>query len=339
MKGKLFIDGKDAFIAYGIFVAQYGFQQLIQFPAFKKVDTFEWADDDGIEVDLSDPKLDTRTLQITFGITNVRYAEDLFDELSIGAYHTFEFRELNRTYRLRMTSCGTFKSKYRLGTLTLTFADDFPVVPTDTSYPLGITDIRQIGYEIDGIDMSQFGAYILDGTDETIRKSANVRDNMRISTRDMNGAIYDNSHVTFKAKDITLKCLINCTGIDEFWKRYNSLFAVLLDADERRFYYAALGNEYTCYYKSMSVQKFDIRRGNRVWCEFSVVLTITDYHPVGQYMLLADENLNILELTDNGNPTFIRIRPRRGISLLVHERGEYLTITESANETKIFINN
>lgn len=337
MKNRLYIDGHDAFIEYGIFVEQGGYKQVIQFPAFKTLDMTEWPDEDGIEVDLESPQLNTRTLSIQFCITNVRYAEDLFDELSIGAYHTFEFRDLKRTYRLRMTQNGSFKSKIKLGKLTVSFADDFPVVPTGDYYPLGKTDIRQVGYEVDGIDMSQFGAYVLDGTDESIRKAANVRENLKISTKDIRGVIYDNSTVKFKSKDVTLKCLINCNGIDEFWKRYDALFAVLLDADERRFYYSALGNEYQCYYKSMNVSKFDILRNNHVWCEFSVVLTIIDYRPVGQYMLLAHEDFNLVEVELDGTPTFIRIRPRRGISLLIHERGEFLTI-DKANEITLFFN-
>lgn len=337
MKNRLFIDGHDAFTEYGIFVEQGGYNQVIQFPAFKTLDTTEWPDDDGIEVDLESPQLNTRTLSIQFCIVNIRYAEDLFDELSIGAYHTFEFKDLKRTYRLRMTQNGSFKSKIKLGKLTLTFADDFPVIPSGEYYPLGKSDIRQIGYEVDGIDMSQFGAYVLDGTDESIRKAASVRENLKISTKDIAGVIYDNSTVKFKTKDVTLKCLINCTGIDEFWRRYDALFAVLLDADERRFYYSALGNEYQCYYKSMSVSKFDILRNNRVWCEFSVVLTIIDYRPVGQYMVLAHENFDLVEVLTDGEPTLIRIRPRRGISLLVHERGEYLTI-DKANEITLFFN-
>nr|DAL02901.1 MAG TPA: hypothetical protein [Caudoviricetes sp.] len=337
MKGKLFIDGHDAFTEYGIFVEQNGYRQIIQYPAFKKLDTTEWPDDDGIEVDLESPQLDTRTLQIQFCIVNVRYAEDLFDELSNGSYHTFEFTELKRTWRLRMTQNGSFKSRIKLGKITVSFADDFPVVPSGEFYPLGKTDIRQIGYEVDGVDMSQFGAYVLDGSDESIRKAANVRDNLKISTKDMRGIIYDGSAVTFKSKDVTLKCLINCDGIDEFWRRYDALFAVLLDADERRFYYAALGNEYNCYYKSMSVSKFDILRNNHVWCEFSIVLTVIDYHPVGQYMLLAHEDFALVEVELSGNPTFIRIRPKRGISLLIHERGEFLTI-DKANEITLFFN-
>jgi hypothetical protein len=336
-KDRLYIDGLDAAIEYGLFVEQYGYKELIQFPAFKTPDTTEWIDEDGIEVDLDAPQLDTRTLQIQFVILNVRYAEDLFDELASGAYHTFEFRELGKTYNLRMTQNGTFKQNVTLGKLTLTFADDFPEVPTGEYYALGKTDIRQVGYEIDGIDVSQFGAYILDGTDESIRKAAAVRENLKISTKDISGIIYDNSAVTFKSKDVTLKLLINCDDITEFWRRYNALFSVLLDADERRFYYSALGNEYQCYYKSMSVSKFDILRNGRVWCEFSVVLTFIDYRPVGQYMLLAHEDYDLVEVELDNTPTLIRIRPRHGISLLTHESGEYITI-DTSNEITLYIN-
>lgn len=338
MKNKLFIDGRDAFIEYGVFVEQNGFKQLIQFAAFKKIDTTDWPEEDGIEADLTEPKLDTRTLQIQFCITNTRYAEDLFDELSIGAYHTFEFREIKKTYRLRMTQNGSFSSLIKLGKLTLTFSDDFPVIPTGTHYDLDKSDIRQIGFEIDGIDFSQFGAYVLKGSEDNIRKSAGTKGNLKISTKNNAGVIYDSSAVSFKSKDVTLKLLIDAPDIDEFWTRYNGLFAVVLQPETRNFYYAALGNEYDCYYKSMSVSKFDILRSGKVWCEFSIALTFVNYRPVGQYMLLAHEDFALVEVLQNGEPTLIRIRPKRGISLLVHQGGEYVIVDNGNDQAKIFLN-
>ena len=136
--------------------------------------------------------------------------------------------------------------------------------------------------------------YVLDGSDESIRKAANVRDNLKISTKDIRGVIYDASTVTFKSKDVTLKCLINCDGIDEFWHRYNAMFAVLLNADERKL--AALGNEYQCYYKSMNVSKFDILRGNRVWCEYSITLTVTKYLNMSNKTFIAHQDFSLVEI-------------------------------------------
>jgi len=334
MVGKLYIDGKDAYLEYGVFVEQYGYKELIQFASFKKLDITDWPDEDGIEVDLTEPKLDTRTLKIQFCIVNVRYAEDLFNELAIGSYHTFEFRELGRTYTLRMTSNGTFKSFIRLGKLTISFADDFPEIPTGSHYDLNKSGIRQIGFEMDGKDLSQFGSYVLDGSEDNIRKASNVKENLKITTSNAAGVLYDSFAVRFKSKDVTLKLLIDAPNITEFWNRYNGLFAVILQPESRNFYYAQLGNEYECYYKSMSVSKFDILRSGKVWCEFSVTLVFTKYRPVSQYMFLATQDDDWV-VTEDGLSRII-IRPRSGISYLITQSGEFV-VTE--DDSQIFFNN
>lgn len=337
--GKLFIDGYDAYTEYGISVARYGYKQVIQMPSFKKLDSTEWPDEDGAEVDLISPQLDSRTLQIDFNINNIRYAEDLFDELRQGAYHDFYFAELKKTYRLRMTQNGKFSSLIKLGTLSLTFADDFPSVPTGEYYQLGISEVRVFGYEVDGLDFSQFGAWVLDGTDDNIRKASNTKENLKVSTRNKPGVNYDDSEVYFKTKDVTINLLIDAPDIDEFWRRWDALFSVLLQPESRTFYFNTLGTEYECHYKSNNVNTFDILRSGKVWCEFSITLTFTDYHPTGQYMLLAHEDFALVEVNVSGVPTLIRIRPKRGISILAHERGQYVSINCDGEESLIYLNN
>lgn len=279
-QGKLYIDGVDAFVGYGIFVEKGGYKGVVQMPSFKKLDTTEWAEFDGIEVDLLSPILDTRQFQIQFCITNVRYAEDFFDDIATGAYHTFRFVELgNKTFKLRMVQNGSFSSLFNLGKLTLTFADDFPVVPSESYYQLGKSEIRQAGYELDGIDFSQFGSYILKGSDDSIRKAANVREALKIDVKSVAGLEYDAEEVHFKSKDVTMKLLIDAASITEFWQRYYSLFTILMQSESRTFYFDNLGSKYECYYKSSTVSKFEILKYGRIWCEFSVVLVFTAYHP------------------------------------------------------------
>lgn len=335
--GKLLIDGQDAFADYGLFVEHGGFKSLVQMPSFKTIDKTDWPEEDGEEYDLAAPVLQAQSVQLHFVILNVRYAEDLFDELSNGAYHTFYFADLKRTYRLRMTSNGTLSQNVVLGKLSLTFNNDFPVVPTAEPYRHGASDVKQFGYELDNIDFSQFGAFVLKGSDDALRKAANVKKALTIDVKSQGGVIYDDDSVRFASKDVQLKLLINAQNIDEFWRRYDALFAVLLQADERTFYFDALGNEYDCFYKSSSVSKFEILHNNHVWCEFSVTLTFTSWRPVGQYMLLATEDYDwvITEDSTESDYTRIRIRPKRGIMLIVTEDGEYL-ITE--DEYKIYSN-
>jgi len=307
--GKLYIDGRDAWLEYGVFVERGDYKGVIQMPAFKKLDTTEWSEYDGVETDLLAPVLDTRQFQLPLCATNIRYAEDLFNDLAEdGAYHTFQFVELGRTYRLRMVQNGSFSSLLHKGKLTITFADDFPTVPTGEPLALGQSKVRQSGYELDGTDFSQFGAYIAKGTDDNIRKAANVRDNLKIDVKSVAGLQYDAESVHFKSKDITLKLLINTDTIADFWLRWNALFAVLLQPEQRQFYSSVQGGKYDCHYKSNSVSKFVLLPNGHVWCEFSLVLTCNGYRPISSWVLLATEDYDWVITEDNVEPERIKIR-------------------------------
>jgi len=337
-KGMMLVDGEDAYSEYGIFVQQYGYKALIQQPSFKKLTSTEWLEYDGEEVNLTAPVLDTKSFSISFCMMNKRYAEDFFDLLSNGAYHTFYFADLKRSYKLRMTSNGTFSSCIKMGNLALTFSQDDCSIPEAEPLDFGASSVKQYGYEIDEIDLSQFGANVLDGTDDNIRKAPSVRANLSVSTADKNGVVYDDANVFFKTKDVTLKLLIRAENIDEFWARWDALFCALMQPEARRFYFNDTTSEYECYYKSNSVTKFDILRNKHVWCEFSIVLTFTSSRPASSYMLLATEDDDWVITEESEDPARILIRPKSGISYLCMQDGSFV-ITEDEEGSRIYVNN
>lgn len=306
MKGNLFIDGTDAFAEYGVFVEQYGYKSLIQMPPFKSIESTEWQEYDGEEYDLSAPVLDSKTFSISFCITDIISASDLFELLSDKAYHTFDFRELGKTYKLRLTSNGSLSSMVRLGKLSLSFSDDFPVPDEEKPYDTGAEDVKQHGYELDGIDFSRFGVYVLNGTDDNILKAPEVRRNLTIDNKAEAGVLYDAENVFYKSKNVTMKLLIRASDVTTFWKRWNSLFTALIKPDERSLYIDKTVEEFDCFYKSNSVSKFDILRNGRVWCEFSVTLTFTNARPTGNHALLATED-DALVITEDGE-SYILLR-------------------------------
>lgn len=306
MKGRLFIDGKDVFTEYGVFVEQYGYKALIQAPPFKSIDSTEWDEFDGAEYDLSEPVLDSKTFSVAFCITDITSASDLFELLSDKAYHTFDFRELGKTYRLRLTSNGSLSSKVRLGKLSLGFADDFPTPDKIAPYPTGAVDVKQSGYELDDIDFSRFGIYILNGTDDNILKAPDVRPNLTINTKGEAGVSYDGEIVMYKPKDVVVKMLIRAANVTVFWERWNALFTALIKPDTRRFYIDKTVEEFDCFYRKCSVSKFDILRNGRVWCEFSVTLTFINSRPTGNYALLVTENDELVLTEDEENYILLR---------------------------------
>ena len=311
MRGKLLVDGLDVFVEYGIFVEQYGYKALIQQPSFKKLTSTEWPEYDGEEYDLTAPVLDTKSVNIQFYITNRRWAEDFFDYITTnGVYHTFYFADLKKSYKLRLTSNGTFSSNVKLGKLALAFSQDNCEIPNVDLTTISIPKVKQSGYEIDDVEVSQFGTYVLDGTDDNIRKAPNVRENLSVSTQDKSGVSYDDKVVFFKTKDVTLNLLINAPDIDAFWHRWDALFSLLMKPESRRFYFADNMSTNECYYKSNSVSKFDILRNKHIWCEFTVVLTFTSCRPTILDMLLVTQDYDWIITEDKDNPARIRIRPK-----------------------------
>ena len=50
MTDRFYIDGKDAFTEYGVFVQEDGYNELVAFPSLKSVKSNDWQEEDGIAV-------------------------------------------------------------------------------------------------------------------------------------------------------------------------------------------------------------------------------------------------------------------------------------------------
>lgn len=324
MVGRLIIDGKDAYSEYGLFVEQYGYKALIQMPGFKNVTTTEWEEYDGEEPDLMNPLLGSKTFGIQFCITDAVGAGDLYGLISDKAYHIFEFKELAKSYKLRLVSNPAYSTFIKAGKFTLNFADDFPpVIPTDETdldsldaYNLILQEsplssppsgFKQKGYTLDDVDFSLFGVYLTEGTVDNLHKAPEVRSNLKTESKGVVGTKYDDENVNYRAKDTVLNLFIHADGITDFWKRWNALFTVLLQPELRNLYVDYALEDYECYYKSNSVTKFDILQSGKIWCEFTVTMRLTNTRPNDNYLALATEDGELVITEKDESEIVIRV--------------------------------
>lgn len=296
MTGKLYIDGIDAFDCYGVFVVENGYTTLLSWPALKKVESIEWPDEDGIDADLSAPVLDSREFTVNFGTVDTERAAAMIELLSDKAYHSFDFREIGKVFRLRLVSQPKKNVFYRLEKFDLQLADDFPLTDYTYSAPVSDGSVSQRGYEIDGRDLSEYGVWVLEGSDNEILKCPAVKKNLVQNIGILAGAIYDGETVVYQSKEVALKCLIRGNAV-MFWHNYNALLHDLTRPGERSLYMESTGEEYPCYYKSAAVSKCNVIRGH-IWCEFSVTLVFTSFRVSGTEYLLATESGSILTTED-----------------------------------------
>ena len=298
MKGRLYIDGRDAYAEFGVYVIQGGWNELIAYPPLKPVESNDWQEEDGIEADLSSPVLNTRevSLRIAFGGLDNRLLE-LLELLSDGAYHMFDCRHIGRMYKLRLVSMPNLTITERIGTVTLKLADDFPLDNYVYNAP-SCAAAPNADYTLDGRKFTDYGVRVLQGALEEVVKTPSVKDNLLRNINTQQGAWYDGKAVVYKAKDIKISCLMRATTLTELWRNYDALLYDLIRPSERVLGVEELGAEYPFHYKSCQVVEFYPM--DKIWLKFTLTITVTrNFRVQPNATLLANEE-GIFICTEDG---------------------------------------
>ena len=82
MINNIYIDNLNVLGRFGCRITRGGYNDLLAFPAMKEPEKNDWPEEDGIEVDLSDPKLQSREIAISFLSDSNTQASDLIAYLS-----------------------------------------------------------------------------------------------------------------------------------------------------------------------------------------------------------------------------------------------------------------
>lgn len=293
-----YIDGISARSRFGVWVTKGGYKDLLTFPALAVPDTTSWPEEDGIEVDLSEPRLQEKDITISFLASDPNIdASDFIAYVSNPGYHTLYVPILKRTWQLRLSDQPTNRVYPSVREFSLKFVEDAPVRPVASLPDPGIL-VRDSGYELDGVSFADYGVVVDVARDELLKAPAAKKNLCRkVSTTD--GQIYDVDHLVFESKDVTFKCHFKAVSMDAFWQCYDAFFAALTQPEERQLYVDYTGEEYPCYYKQSSGFKI-LSISNPVLVEFSFTLVFTVFRVGETEYLLATEGGELIVLEDDG---------------------------------------
>lgn len=298
MNGKFTIDGTES-STWGIIIMEGSYEGVVQFPPLKKVPENNWQEYDGIDVELSNPVLDIKEFEMTF-VTVEKFANigGLLDALSDGASHDIYFYDLDITKTIRLSNASKLKGTFlHMRQITLTFCEDQTgLVDTEP-----VSDCSQTGYEIDNVQLSDYGIYILEGSDEEILIQPEVKKNLIVSIENKAGAEYPDDEVKYEAKDVTINALMIAATIHQFTNNMNALLYALTRPNTRSFYFGATDDTYQCFYKKQAIKKFTTTKGNGIWCEFTLTLCFTDYRQTNETYVLATNDRNKIKTNNNRN--------------------------------------
>lgn len=299
MRGELYIDGKDAYTDFGVWITEGGYDGFLPFPELVEPDRNDWPDEDGIEPDLEKPTLKPRELNITF-VRSVdgRSAGALVEHLSKSGYHLFRIPSLGREWSLRLIQNPAYEDWDRLESFTLRFSEDRPVRPSFVATPEGGGRYVPLSeYELDGVPLDRYGVMVTEGRDEIMR-SPTVKTNLSRTVLDVDGRIYDTENVVFNSKEVTLKCCLIADSTAVLWRCYDALLHALIQPGERSLYVDYNVEEYPCYYKRTSGWRLDSLR-DLVIVTFNLTLEFTVFRMDGIDYLLATEDGDLI-VTEDG---------------------------------------
>lgn len=298
MTGKLIIDGVDIYATYNAFITEGGYENLIEFPELKDVEKNDWPEEDGIEVDLSDPKLATKEFNISMAFTGgADKMHDFIKFITTGANHVWNFTQIGRTYTLRYLSSSDITNVGGLRTKTIKLADDKPLdgysyVAPSSSYP-----VRTEDYELDDTELSNYGISILEGTLSELEKVPSTKINLLRTNNKMDGSVYDGDYVRFQEKEGKLNCLMRADSLSDLWRNWDALLYNLSKPGVRTVYTPNANKEYPCYYNKCKVNNFSA--SGKIWIDFEISLTFMAMIVEGEELVLESEHEYII-ITEDG---------------------------------------
>lgn len=328
MKGLWYIDGIDIFVKYNIGIVRDGFNDLFVFPSFKDLYYNDWPENDGIDIDLSDPKLNNKTVDIKFA--SVTLDNEMIDSfivfLTQPGYRTLTMTTLGRSWQLRLNKESARNVERNTQEFTLQFYDDYPrdliliypyilgsengdaILTEDGEYLIDMANsetsakghgfnMPRSGYKLDDISFSEYGLVVNKGKAE-IYKIPDLKANLEINIGTLDSVKSDTSYYVFKQKEVTLQCSFLCKTLDMFWNNYISFFSILARSGERLLEVDYMNDVFECHYKSSSDFKIEIHP-SYILCQFSLVLVFTNYRPLNTILVLGSEDKEFLLISED----------------------------------------
>lgn len=268
MTGELFIDGVDVYDIYGVFVEGNGYDGLLGFPAMVTPDSNDWAEEHGIEVDLSEPKLQAREFTMDFAHLGVAW-EIFYDFLATPGIRLLNVPALGKNWQVRVVEMTKLEGYDGIDLLSVRFAEDSIDIPT--GYPAAnASGLLTSVVSLDGKTLDKYGIILTGGLDD-LAKAPKLKRNLTRTALSIDGQEYDSGVVRFAQKQVTFKCCLNTIQTADFNNLYNAFFGDLLKPGLRKIGYK--GKTYDAYYSHTANWRL-LTMASQVVCEFDVTLVI-----------------------------------------------------------------
>ncbi len=259
------IDNIDIKQVYGATILVGSYESLLQYPKLKEPLKNDWAEYDGLEVDLESPVLDKKKVVLNIHCNNENI-DALLNFLILKTYRVYHFDDLGLSVKLRFKGISDIQKVQGRSWFKLKLVNDSPLQNYDEqTVNLNAYDT---GYLLDGINLKTYGIVSLEGTN--LERTNEVKKKLEIKSKFLPGVKVSEQAGKKKAYKATLKLFIH-KNTDDFIKGYYKFLHDLSQPNERVL--TAYGKEYKFYYQSSKINHFNLR-DNDVVCQFDINVNI-----------------------------------------------------------------
>ncbi len=260
------IDNVNIKSRFGAVILKGSYESLLQYPKLKEPQKNDWAEYDGLEVDLLDPVLDKKDVVLkVYCSGNV---DAFIDFLMQKTYRIYRFEDLGLSFKLRFISVSDLKEwtnqkGKKVIDFTLKLSDDRGVVP-ELNYNIQ-SSIHDAGFLLDGKNFRDYGIF-----PKIEKEQAETKPKLEIRSRFIKGVKVAEQVGKKKEYTATLKLFIH-SNMQSFLGGYYQFLKDLIKPNERIL--TIQGKDYKCYYQSSKINVFDLQDDD-VWCNFEVNLNM-----------------------------------------------------------------
>lgn len=272
MTGDISINHTDIYKFYGMWVVEDGYNEFVAWPSFKAISFVNWPESDGIDPDLTEPKLAPREFSLrvaSYKSWKNGIGSFCADMRAAKGIASIDAGSIGRTCIARFKGVTRITTARGITYADIIFTENIPVqnegaIITELAY--------NDDYTIDGKPFSFFNTRILEGSLSSITGEHRTKPVMEVDAADTDGVILGAPLLTFEPYNATLRCLMTASSLDVLWSNYDALCSRMTAPEERHIWAKNTLMEYKCYYVSQRVVRF--LPTPKPWIEFDITVNV-----------------------------------------------------------------
>lgn len=300
--GRCIINGTDI-STLGMFIERNGSNDFLSFPDRRTPDYNDWAEHDGLDVDLTDLSFDAKKVTVNYVLiaqdeTLFKQCLNSFETLhKTSDYLSIYVAEFNKAFQLRLTGFSKYDQKSGFTTpgkktakISVDYMMDDPlqVYTTAVSVPIS-SRVMSTHVKINSYDLSRFGIVVRE-----VYSSAMIpRSGKAVLERkfdNLSGLIADTEEPKTKPRQVEIQCTMLANTLAELMTNMSALWANMNTISPVRLHVFDEGMQ--CYYTKMSRFEKDASFRRKITVSFN--LHLQEFSEIELVRLLAAQDNRLI---------------------------------------------